>query len=336
MKNYEEVTALLLQRRDAYTAKKKRQRVRLARTGVVLSCCALVAALGLQTLPGGNVPLPNYGEHWTDNDRDPNVPDQPDGSGGADADQQGGTAGDPDDDFAMGTWQGKTVTGQLLEWLPNAEATDVLPMVWAKPGIDMTYVYKGKTLQQYWDASEEERALPEQLASLYKLGDELKYGEALYTTGTPDGKKWAEALYRETVAYIGQELLDQYIVEGEFQKDALWDVLENKTFAHAAQAEWSDALEAYRADALDKAKGVLLQQGLEAYNPGNYIGIGNITKARFEAIDTEYFAGWTFGMGDAPDAPQDMTDPDDVNADAPVHDAEIGVGFDDATRSDRP
>ncbi len=342
MKNYEEITVSLLQRRDVYEANKKRQRVRLARGGVVLSCCALVAVLGFQTLPGGNLPLPDE-EHWLDGDRDPNVPDQPEGPGGVDSDQQGGTAGDdspslidPDDDFAMGTWQGKTITGGLLEWLPHAAAADILPMVWAKPGIDMAYVYRGKTLQEYWDAAEAERELPEQLAALYKLGDELKYGEALYTIGTPTGEKWAEAHYREIVAYIGQDLLDQYIVEGEFLRDALWDVMENQTFAHAAEAEWNDALEAYWQDALDKAKGVLRQQGLEAYNPGSYIGLANLTKAQFEAIDGAYFTGWTFGMGEDPDAPSDMTATDDVIADVPTDDTEIGIGFDDATRGDQP
>ena len=383
MKNYEEVTAALLQRREEYARKMKRRRVQLARTGVMLSCCVLVAVLGLQTLPDGNQMLPNFGEvpgFGTEGNRLPNQSQNNsnplDGPGAADSDQQNGTSTpnddrpgilDPNDDFAIGAWQGKQVTGNLLEWLQNADAADVLPMVWAVPGVDMSYVYQGKTLQQYWDASEEERTLPERMGALYKLGDYLKYGEALYTTGTPDGEKWKEELYWEEVEYIGQELLDQYIIEGVFYKEKLWEVLQDRDFLYVTQAQWSDAWEAYQEYACSAAKGVLLQQGLEAYHPGNYVGIAKITKAQFEAIDADYFDGWTFGMGEDPNAPQDMTDTDDViavdcghtdeecdcsgevgieqgeftpdSSKQPGSSAEntnIGVGFDDKVRGDQP
>lgn len=371
MKNYEEITTALLRRREEYEAKKKKQRVAFARAGVMVASCALVAALGfhtLPTLPGDDVPLPNYGEEGKHNNRGPNsnLPD-PDAPGSPDdqnPDVQGGASNDdrpsvidPDDDFAIGAWQGKDVTGQLLDWLQSAAAEDVLPLVWGKPGIDMEYVYRGKTLRQYWEASEEERALPERLSALYKMGDSLKYGEALYTTGTPTGEKWEEELYLEVVTYIGQDLLDQYIIEGVFYKEKLWEILQDHEFLHVAQGEWGNAWEAYLEYACSAAKGVLLQQGLEAYHPGNYVGIANITKAQFEALDAEYFAGWTFGMGEDPDASQDMTDTDDVIAGDDVtpdsgwpqftpdsskqpgtsaDDTDIGVGFDDATRGDQP
>ena len=389
MKNYEEITAALLRRREEYERKKKRQRLLLSRAGVMAASCALVAVLALQPLamPGGDVPLvpmPNYGEEGgkTNNKGpgqslqdpvDPNRPvngnpdhDDPDNNQGGNVDHDRPQIIDPDDDFAVGQWQGKQVTGQLLEWLQNADAADMLPLVWAKPGIDMSYHYKGETLQQYWNAAEAERKWPERMASLYKMGDSLKYGEALYTTGTPDGEKWEEELYREVVTYIGQELLDRFIVEGVFLKEKLWETMKDSEYLYAAQARWTDALEAYREYACSAAKGVLLQQGLEAYHPGNYVGIAKITKAQFEAIDAEYFDGWTFGMGEDPNAPQDMTDTDDVIAGNCTHtedcdcsgeagvnkgeltpdsskqpgssanNTNIGVGFDDKVRGDQP
>ncbi len=376
MKHYEEITAALFRRREEYEKKKKRQRLLLTRAGVMMAACVLVTVLGLQplALPDGNASLPNYGSLPNGNPSSNRVPnasqpnsDQLDGPNGnqqgnmnvqiPDDDEQ--SVIDPDDDSAIGNWKGKAVTGQMLEWLQSAAAEDTLPLVWAKPGIDMSYVYQGKTLQEYWDASEEERTLPERMAALYKLGDYLKYGEALYTTGTPEGEKWAEELYWEEVEYIGQELLDQYVIEGVFYKEKLWNVLQEHDFLYVTQAQWSNALDAYRENICSDTKGVLLQKGLEAYHPGNYVGVANITKAQFEALDAEYFAGWTFGMGEDPNAPQDVTDTDDLIADSgfssdsskqpsgltpdsskqpevSADDEKNGVGFDDATRGNQP
>ena len=50
MKSYEEVTAALLRRREAYEKQKKRQRLMLSRAGVMAVSCALVAVLAVQPL----------------------------------------------------------------------------------------------------------------------------------------------------------------------------------------------------------------------------------------------------------------------------------------------
>jgi hypothetical protein len=47
----------------------------------------------------------------------------------------------------------------------------------------------------------------------------LKYGDALYTTGTPDGEKWSQELYEREVALIGEDIIAKYIVDGEFLRD---------------------------------------------------------------------------------------------------------------------
>ena len=82
------------------------------------------------------------------------------------------------------------------------------------------FVYEGKTLAELAVAADEELMLPEKMAELLKLGDELKYGTALYETGTPDGIKWDRSWYEDRVAYFG-DLLDKYIVDGEFLREAL-------------------------------------------------------------------------------------------------------------------
>ena len=321
MKSYEEVTAALLRRREAYEKQKKRQRLMLSRAGVMAASCALVAVLAVQPLAlpqGGGVPPLHYGE---DGDKVSNLGPS---SNLTDPDKQQSNQGpgnrvpvpgddevvqiDPDEDFAVGDWKGKAVTGQLLEWLTDAAAEDALPFIWAKPGIDMTYVYRGKTLQAYWDAAESARELEERLLTLRKLADSLEYGDALYTTGTPTGEKWDEELYREIVTYIGQDLIDQYLADGCLA-EKLDEMLEGQRVdAVAAQGVWNNAVDAYREDICSATKGVLIQQGLEAYHPGNYVGIANLTKAQFEALDGDYFEGWTFGCGEDPNAPQDMTD----------------------------
>ena len=330
MKSYEEITAALLRRREAYEKQKKRQRLMLSRAGVMAASCALVAVLAVQPLAlpeGGGVPPLHYGEDGdkvsnlgpNSNLPDPDKQQSNQGPGnrvpvpGNDEEVQPGgdkvVQIDPDEDFAMGDWKGKAVTGQLLEWLTDAVAEDSLPLIWAKPGIDMTYVYQGKTLQAYWDAAESARELEERLLTLRKLADSLEYGDALHTTGTPTGEKWDEELYRDIVTYIGQDLIDQYLADGCLA-EKLDEMLEGQRVdAVAAQGVWNNAVEGYREEICSATKGVLIQQGLEAYHPGNYVGIANVTKAQFEALDVAYFKGWTFGMKD-PDAPQDMTDDD--------------------------
>ena len=59
------------------------------------------------------------------------------------------------------------------------------------------------------------------LNELYQMRDLLKYGEALYTTGTPDGVKWTEDQYRYTIAYVGANAVEKYFVDGQFRHQ-LW------------------------------------------------------------------------------------------------------------------
>ncbi len=91
---------------------------------------------------------------------------------------------------------------------------------------DDQYQYNGKTLAEYESDAFKERAHPGVLEELLKVGDQLKYGELLYTTGTPnhtpgdpDGELWAKELYDQTVEYFGEELLAKYIVDGEFLRE---------------------------------------------------------------------------------------------------------------------
>lgn len=64
-----------------------------------------------------------------------------------------------------------------------------------------------------------EAQLYDKLGQLLKDGESLKYGEALYTTGTPDGEKWLKEFYELRIEFYGEEFLAKYIVDGEFLRD---------------------------------------------------------------------------------------------------------------------
>lgn len=83
------------------------------------------------------------------------------------------------------------------------------------------FVFEGKPLSEWAIEADNERILPERMTTLLKLGDELKYGEALCETGMPDGTVWDKNLYENTVSFIGEELLSRYISGGSFLRDAL-------------------------------------------------------------------------------------------------------------------
>ncbi|MBO4405784.1 MAG: hypothetical protein J5821_03565 [Alphaproteobacteria bacterium] len=56
-------------------------------------------------------------------------------------------------------------------------------------------------------------------------GQKLKYGESICTAGTPDGERWVRQLYEAKIAKYG-DLIDKYIVDGEFLKEDLEKDLE--------------------------------------------------------------------------------------------------------------
>ena len=68
---------------------------------------------------------------------------------------------------------------------------------------------------------ESDAQLYDKLGQLLKDGDSLKYGEALYTTGTPDGEKWTKEFYDQRVEFYGEDLLSKYIVDGEFLRKSV-------------------------------------------------------------------------------------------------------------------
>lgn len=124
-------------------------------------------------------------------------------------------------DAGFTEWNGKTITLSLYDALSDTKNKDSLIAIGVGFEIDTNFVYNGKSLAQYALEADAERLLGGKLGQLLKLGDSLKYGDALYKTGTPTGEKWSKELYDETVETIGKDLIAKYIVDGEFLVEKL-------------------------------------------------------------------------------------------------------------------
>ena len=79
----------------------------------------------------------------------------------------------------------------------------------------MNFSYQGKTRAEWQVEHEILSTQQRKLGEFSKEGQWLKYGEALYTTGTPDGERWSRALYEERVDFYGEYFISQYVQNGE-------------------------------------------------------------------------------------------------------------------------
>ena len=193
------------------------------------------------------------------------------------------------DDEGFSEWNGKTVAMGLVAALDGADDDTVFAILGRAPFAE-DFVFNGKTLAEYYAAMANESILPETLGQLRKDGGALKYGKALYETGTPEGEKWAQSLYEERVAFYGEELLNRYIVDGEFLEEKLQNDQREalgKTEAHDA---YEEARSAYLAALADSIPGEYPSQAA----PGEGGVIFYLTKAAFAAYTREDIRGWTF------------------------------------------
>ena len=148
-------------------------------------------------------------------------PPEPDIITGSDG-QKGGSP-DVTGGFCEFWWKNKLVMTGDLYWAidENPGGTFAVLAAYRPATANVTdFTYEGKALSEWAIAADDERLLPEKMTQLLKCGDELKYGPALYETGTPDGIKWDRSWYENQVAFFG-DLLDKYIVDGEFLRAEL-------------------------------------------------------------------------------------------------------------------
>ena len=253
MKNYDETINSVFERINEYEVEKKHKRKIITRTVTSLCCFCLVALLGIgvwqsdlfksmpPTVLGGN----NSSLQGTDKTDEGNSNNNESSSVIPDASVIWGNANDEPEDMGYIEWNGKNVSSSLYDVLSSERSNNSLIAIGVEFELDNKFVYNGKSIAEYAIEADNERLRYDKLGQLLKLGDSLKYGEALYKTGTPIGEKWTKELYEETVETIGKDLIEKYIVNGEFLKEKLESDIANYDGFEPCCIAYETACEAY-------------------------------------------------------------------------------------------
>ena len=322
MKTYEEMAHDALSRISDHEAKQKRIK---KITAPAVSLC-LAAVLGIGAWQAGLFTNNNNIVAVTPDVSPVETPEvkiitaDPDGQKGSDT-----TGG-----CCIFWWNGLSIGGALklaIEDNPDGVFA-VLATYRPTTGNITSFIYEGKTLAEWAIAADDERILPEKMAQLLKLGDELKYGTALYETGTPDGIKWDRSWYENQVAFFG-DLLDKYIVDGEFLRETLEkdiaalqsinitasDGTTTVTYfgETSARKQYSLAYNAYLETVLPAAVDRLTECGIKCERtPYTNNGLIIIASAQeLKAIPLDDLQSWSFDLASgelkgAPDNGQDI------------------------------
>ena len=216
MKTCDEMVNSLLKRREIFLLKQKQKRKTAVKLTAAGGGCALAAAVGVLVLNSGMLRekktiIPDDFSSITDNSY--TVSDIFSSA----SDESGNDFCDIDpsispDDYVEHRWNGKTIYGNLYKAFDEYDDEHIFTV--------FALCYSINDFE--YDRIEEYIASigrPTLIDRLIEFGDELKYGEALYTTGTPEGITWTKELYDDTVSFIGKELIEAYIVDGEFLRD---------------------------------------------------------------------------------------------------------------------
>ena len=184
------------------------------------------------------------------------------------------------------TWNGKPVSSELYTLLSQNTDENTVIAISPKFKSDENYKYNGKTITEYNEAVSDNNLLDEKLHQILKDGDELKYGELLYTTGTPDGIKWSQELYEQRVEFYGEEFLAKYIVNGEFLRDVVEDDIAE--FSTQPHSDLNEALRAYKKEMILKVIEQLKQQNIRyEYKEEASDLIINVTVEEFKALSLD-------------------------------------------------
>ena len=279
MKNYDETISAVFKRIDEFEKVKSHRRKVAFKTLIPLTCLCLATIIGVfvwqtQTVKPSNTPQSSANS--SDKSTLNRIPDGPiiwdttDGS----VDSMGYTR-----------LNEKRITLSLNDVLRDQNNKNSLIAIGVDFELDKTFVYNSKSLTEYEADADAERLESDKLGILLKFGDELKYGEDLYKVGTPDGYKWAKELYESVVEQIGKDLLDKYIVNGEFLKEKLNTDIESQEQNTPCKTAYETACEAFYQHAIDHAIKHLEQQSINyARREGLIIFV---TADEFESLTLE-------------------------------------------------
>ncbi len=321
MRNFNECKAEIFRRIDIGIKERKRKRNCILKCCVPLCLCFVIfsTAVIMELLPAevmdGLLPANNNTADMGGN-KEGAVVTSPHG-GEIEPPQLSDGVSDKefeDTDCALAIWNDKTVTVTLLEILNSADDEEYLKiyLVASLDRQDQDFSYQGKTLKWYADNANKNGLLVDKLAALPKVGNALKYGDALYTTGTPDGEKWSKELYEKTVEYYGSDFLNKYIVNGEFLLDkVLADEQKALSEIELAYRDYENAFSEYKKSKLTEMYVRLKEKGVNAgiSDTGNTLMI-LITKDEFVNLEFDNMQEWTFTVENFTGT--DMNDDDDI------------------------
>lgn len=215
-------------------------------------------------------------------------------------------------------WKNKLSMGGTLYWTLEDNPDGVFSVLATYRPITAnitSFVYEGKTLAEWAIEANNEKMLPEKMKELLKSGDDLKYGTALYETGTPSGEKWDKRFYEERIAYFGKELLGKYIVDGIFLSDELEKDIEEYNENSAAKG-YKLAYNAYLETVIPKTIKLLSENNIKCKR-ADYLNSGialTVTAEELENLPLEDIENWSFDLnsGDLKSAPTVTTADDGI------------------------
>lgn len=120
-------------------------------------------------------------------------------------------------------WNGINVSFSLYDALEKSASDKYIAIIVKYANNDRlnNFVFDNKKYSEHVSDLNLLEALSEKYGELQKEGEQLKFGELLYTEGLSDGTKWTKAYYDERVAYYGSDILAEFIVDGVFLAEQL-------------------------------------------------------------------------------------------------------------------
>lgn len=322
MKNYNEMANDVLRRIKESEAIKIQKRKLYVRYVTSLTAMLVVAIVGVNVWNNVNPPVsddmednPGISNDIVDNELDgtPDDMDNQQPSNDILVDKDVIWSGSDYSDnmdmlWAVIEWNGKNISWRLGDAFEKYDENSLFAITALCMNIDEEYIYNGKSLADYETAMIDEQAKIGKLESLRKVGDELKYGTALYLTGTPDGEKWAKELYDETVSWYGEDVLNEYIQSGEFLSEKLENDLK-ELFKEEAQLEYEIALNDYINSINMNMKEVLEEQNIvsEFSADVDYL-LFYATEEEFAKLKIENQLDWLFELAVKAGDGHDMAD----------------------------
>lgn len=194
-------------------------------------------------------------------------------------------------------WNGLKVSSALYESLLNGNDEDSFDIVaTVSISIPSDYLYNGKKYSEYLKELKEAKDFLSKAKYLVDEGDLLKYGELLYTDGTPNGVKWTKTKYDKVIDYYGESILNTYIVDGEFLKEKLLNDTEStKNKINLLNLTLDEAKNHIRNEALEKSVSDFEKAGQNATIEDGEIQM-TITKKDFSCLFVENSEKYSFSL----------------------------------------